>query len=320
MSSSQHRARVILHNLREMESDAAVQYAQEWSAEELEALRSQGEAGQALLQLLESLRSGPGGRLRSVLESSVGAAPQIRAVTGSEDRVDPPTFKSGFPPLDAHGKGFCGITSIAGETGVGKSMWAAAAGVEAALAGWRVVYFNVELDASTFLSYFGNYCTTEAQWKACREQTCWWFCDPGTTLETIVQRATQSIADEDEKALIVIDSIDSFSESTSDRGGHNQFVEQRRWLFWAMQCRRMTEGNIAFILLGERNADGYLKGRKGAFTADNVVSIAYAKTDGHFHIRQEKGRYCGRADYGEVYLDHETSQYKGVIQGGDEEV
>ena len=188
----------------------------------------------------------------------------------------------------------CGLTSIAGETGVGKSMWAAGASVEAAIAGWRVVYLNVELDTSTFLAYFGNYCTHERQWRATRERVRFWFCDPGIALEQIAEHCAESVEDADERVLIVLDSIDSFSESTSDRGGGNQFVEQRRWLFWAMQCRRRTSGSIAFILLGEKNAEGYLKGRKGAFTSDNVISVAYSEAPGHFQIKQEKGRYCGR--------------------------
>ena len=306
---------MILKSLREMPNDEARAYSHTWSDKELEALRGWPEDSYKaqLLHLLESLRDTPGARLRRVLESSIGAAPGSREIKADEERVELPTFRSGFPALDAHGKGFCGITSIAGETGVGKSMWAAGASVEAALSGWRVVYLNVELDPSTVLSYFGNYCRGDADWNAMQRQVRLWFCDPGITLEQIVDRCTQSIQDEDAKALIVLDSIDSFSESTSDRGGMNQFVEQRRWLFWAMQCRRSTSGGISFILLGERNADGYLKGRKGAFTADNVVSIAYAKTDGHFHIKQEKGRYCGRADYGEVFLDHECSRYRGVV-------
>lgn len=310
---------MILKGLEGMSDRDVKTFAFSWSLDEMEALRAQdaGPQATALLELLERNIAPPGRSLRKVLESSVSATPGARQVDPHEARVELPTFSSGFPPLDAHGRGFCGITSIAGETGVGKSMWAAGASVEAALQGWRVVYLNVELDASTFLSYFGNYCTQPSEYRRAVERTRFWFCDPGVDLEYIARLCVQSVEDEDSKVLIVLDSIDSFSESTSDRGGANQFVEQRRWLFWAMQCRRATAGHIAFILLGEKNADGYLKGRKGAFTADNVLSVSYSQSPGHFLIKQEKGRYCGRADYGECYLDHETCRYKGVVGGGE---
>jgi len=244
---------------------------------------------------------------------------------GAETPDDPTTVEAQAPrwpstleEVDRVAGGFYGVTVIAGETGVGKSSLAFSSAIEAARAGWTVAYCNSELDAGTVRYYLKRRLPWKAHLNDVLRRLRIVNVGPGVTLPQVSHEIFAAL-DWDyrspERLLIVLDSVNTIAElAQGGEGVETYFSELRRWLLWAMECRRKSGGLISVIAVSETNAKGETKGRKADYVADMVLHMHRGDTDGYVKVAVVKGRYSGRQDLGAMFFDWRTGEFKGQYQ------
>lgn len=234
-----------------------------------------------------------------------------------------PRWPSTLDDVDRIAGGFYGVTVIAGETGVGKSSLAFASACEAARAGWTVAYCNSELDANTVRHYLRRWLPGRREIEDVMRRLRVVNVGPGVTLPKVhaeVVAALEWDSRPPERLLIVLDSVNTIAElAQGGEGVETYFSELRRWLLWAMECRRKSGGLISVIAVSETNAKGETKGRKADYVADMVLHMHRGDTEGYVKVKVAKGRYSGTQDLGALYFDHRTGQFKGQVGGASDE-
>lgn len=284
----------------------------------------------ALAKQLSDLRRSeieevPEDAIRRVLSATLNASGP-----GVETPEDPtvvekqaPRWPSTLGDVDAVAGGFYGVTVIAGETGVGKSSLAFASAIEAAQCGWTVAYCNSELDAHTVKVYLMRRLRSRRSVQEILRRLRVVNVNPGVTLLSVsahVEAALEWDYRPPERLLVVLDSVNTIAElAQGGEGVETYFSELRRWLLWAMECRRKSGGMISFIVVSETNAKGETKGRKADYVADMVLNLQRGDTPGYVKVRVVKGRYSGTQDLGAMYFDHRTGEFKGPAEGASDE-
>ena len=192
--------------------------------------------------------------------------------------VTPPCFRTGVARLDHHvGGGAYGMTVVAAEAKCGKSMFALASAIEAARDGWRVLYLNGELTRSEMSNRVMRYCggRPRGDWL---EQLSIHPVELGITVPHIIGKIRERIEIEDTRLLLVVDSINRVSDmSQMDGSEHGYWHTMREWQEWFRRASKISEGQIASLVVSELNASGHLKGRSLEYAADLVVRIAPVK-------------------------------------------
>jgi hypothetical protein len=190
-----------------------------------------------------------------------------------------------------------------------------ASAIEAARAGWTVAYCNSELDAGTVRSYLHRRMRGPREIAGILRRLRVVDVGPGVTLPQVSQEIFAAL-DWDtrppERLLVVLDSVNTMAElAQGGEGVETYFAELRRWLLWAMECRRKSGGLISALIVSETNAKGETKGRKADYVADMVVHLHRGDTDGYVKVAVVKGRYSGRQDLGAMYFDWRSGEFKG---------
>ena len=227
-------------------------------------------------------RTDPAQWQRNVLRSALHKSEPISDPTGdSEIAPGWPVGLYGFSTL----KELRGVTILTGGPSAGKTVLAVASSVESALAGWNVVYLVCEMPEGEFRERVHTYCQGDPP-------PSWQFkmISMGVTLEALVDVLCE--AANGKPMLVVFDSVSSFTdqaENTSDRDLHG-YALARRTLFWAVNARRQSQGQIGFLLLSERNAKNETKFRIADYKADLAVTLDSDKQSPmEKHVRVIKG-------------------------------
>ena len=230
-------------------------------------------------------------------------------------------YPSGIAAVDKRCGGFYGVTTIVSDTGLGKSMAAVGASVDAALAGIRVVYLNAEIPLEPFkwrlkarLAGAASGYSMEARAARFAENFEWWAVRSGLDLREITRAVLECVKPRDERILIVVDSVNTVTEMVDD----DYFGTLKRIGLWAMESRRVSEGRIGWLLLSETNQRGEVKGGKLGFLSDMVLHIAKGDHPDYCRLIVQKGREGGGGDLGVFLREWKTGRFIGEgEQGGD---
>jgi predicted ATP-dependent serine protease len=210
---------------------------------------------------------------------------------------------------DPNARGFYGLTVVAGETGVGKSTIGLGAAIEAALLPeaerWKVAYFEAELDDATVFQMVQRKTGKTQDWLAENLYPAFDYFTVGfgASAEQIVRNCIVSATRA--KLLVVLDSINTIAnKALGEERGSGYFQFMRDLTGWALEARRDSLGDIAFLVLSETNKDGATKGRGADYWADFVLNVRLATQERDaVKLRVLKGRYSGRRDLGLYVLD-----------------
>jgi len=218
----------------------------------------------------------PGNRLLAELRSAKGA---ILAPLEWQEVNEPifdasPHYPTGCASVDEilAGLGGVGVTVMAGQPKVGKSLMSLSCGIESARAGWRVVYVNAEMSRAhiglRLLNYMGKIDEQVASRMKIANVT------TGISIDGLYDEIEKEIEPTDTKLLIVLDSINRIVDMGQSEGGDNAYWRLLRdWSSWAMNSRRSTEGRIGWLIVSELAAQGHVKGRSLEYLADVVIRI-----------------------------------------------
>ena len=194
-----------------------------------------------------------------------------------EAQVGPKHWPSSVPELDlALEGGFYGFTVFAAPPGAGKSTLALASAIEAASTDdWEVVMLVAEDDVDGLRERFTRFMEAHKTLNPFghlfihlvgRGQT------PTSLALTVAHSVDRSL---NRKLLVVMDSINS----VVNLGTGDYFRAMNDIAMWAMQSRRMSHGDVAWLVIGETNKDGHIKGRNLAFWADCAIKLRKESKD-----------------------------------------
>lgn len=306
-------------NLRRLDLDDAWNQVQNFG--DLGSLRARllrlGDTEESALDLChtvgeirETWGAFPGIALRETLRAS--AQQELAGLESVALREGGPECSTRWPStireIDARENGgFYGVTVLGGKAGAGKSMLAIASAVEAAQErGTRVVYFNAEMTTQQVLSRI---------WAASGGETRRVLCDRTradmasnllhvehvnhtVTFADLVSFAIFAVEPEDERVLIVLDSVNTIVDFVGAQSGEDYFATMARIVGWAITARRRSEGAISFIIVSELNAKGEIKGLKLEYSGDFIVAMDPKEDGESVEVRVKKGREGGRGYLG----------------------
>jgi KaiC/GvpD/RAD55 family RecA-like ATPase len=189
-----------------------------------------------------------------------------------------PRWPSGVIRLDQRtGGGFYGVTCLAGFAKLGKSLLALASAVEAALAGWLVIYFNAEVTEPEMANRVLRYCGGNPKAELA-ERLQIVTVSPNVVLADFVRRIVQGLDMETERVLVVVDSINRVATYMQDHStGFGYFDGLHRIAEYAMVVRRETLGAVSWLLVSETNRGGQVKGATLEYMADLVLRMRPGK-------------------------------------------
>ena len=185
----------------------------------------------------------------------------------------PPQWPTGCAHVDdlTEGGGY-GFVVYAGQPKVGKSLLAISSAIEAARDGWRVVYGNAEMSRSQMIHRLRNRMGKLDDRVV--ENLHIANLSTGINVERFYHEVCGVIEDNDQRLLIVLDSINRVVDAGLEAGSDGAYWKLLRdWSAWAMNSRRSTEGDISWLIVSELNARGDVKGRSLEYTADVVVRL-----------------------------------------------
>lgn len=245
--------------------------------------------------------------LRACLEAAVSDTGPAFTELRPDDTSghSPPRWSFGLQPLDAmlEGGGY-GYTALVAADKVGKSMLAIGAAVEAARAGWRVVYLNAELSPYSFRKRLTGYCCGRPSARVC---------DQLAILTVLRGMTTREIADElqvrvvpgDERVLIVFDSCDRIARMSSD------YLRQKgRWSEFCRLIALHSGGAVSALAIHELGASGADRGQNAAYAADCVVQIRKTSDPEDVEIRVLASRDTAAGDLGLFWRDWRTGVFR----------
>tara|TARA_Y100001973_G_scaffold72399_1_gene105563 strand:+ start:1397 stop:2359 length:963 start_codon:yes stop_codon:yes gene_type:complete len=190
-----------------------------------------------------------------------------------------PKWSSGCDAVDdVLDGGLYGVTVIAGAPKVGKSLMSISAAVCAARAGWRVIYCNAELSRSQMSLRLQNF--MGAIEPEVVERLSIANVTTGVTIDNLCRELEERVALEDERLLIVLDSINRVCDmGQADESENGYWSLLRDWSAWAMNSRRSSEGSVSWLIVSELAQHGGVKGRSLEYLADAVVRINATSAD-----------------------------------------
>lgn len=266
-----------------------------------------------LIRELEHFRGervvAPGEKLRDWLRFALDE-PLERSTIESLSEIRPtykPKFPSGIAALDMKTEGgLYGLCVCCGDAKSGKTTFAISAACAASRAGWRTLLLNGELDRNEITLAILRHCGGEVP-KYITEMLRVVTVDFGFTPHDAVVRGIEQLQSQDDRMLVVLDSINalvdmsSASEQQNAGGGDARFwAANALWRNWAIRATRASLGQIAFLVVSETNKDGGIKGRTLEYKSDIVVRVARDKEDAEMveidvtHSRSTRGGEVGR--------------------------
>ncbi len=208
---------------------------------------------------------------------------------------------SGIEALDVVTGGFYGNTILGGEAGVAKSILALGSSLLAAKAGFRVIYANCELMDGEIMRRVGGF--LQAADDPCLSR--WEFHNfyEECTFQGFANDVSEYVHFDDERVLVVVDSLNSFIRK---QGGRDYFHHVDELVGWTETCVRKSAGKLCFLLISELNKGGGIKGETGEYVCALSVRMKHAdKNPDAIDISTEKGREGGGyRSYGRYRINH----------------
>lgn len=200
----------------------------------------------------------------------------------------PPKFwPSTIPYIDQMCGGFYGMTCLAAQPGTGKTLLSIASAIEAAASGhWQVVMFSAEDDYDGFRDRFNRYLEVHPAAHDCLEHFHFHAVGKGQDPATLTLSVHHCVNLEiDMPLLLVFDSINSIVNLNAEV---NYLKNLSDIGLWAMFARRLSGGNVSFLITSETNKRNEVKGENLSFWSDvylkmlmkseNVVDMTLMKT------------------------------------------
>lgn len=190
-----------------------------------------------------------------------------------------PTFDVGLSHIDAMGAG-CGLTSIGGRPGTGKSTLAIGAGLFNATAERQVIYFDAENDAELAFRrvkrWFGPDALDRFDAMVERDLFIWVQIETGQMLRQLAKWITEQM--HEDGCLIVFDSLTTIArmlceEDQKHTSDLSYLRKQTKIAQWAQSVSRRTCGRISFLALAELNAAGGMKGVDLEYISNTALSL-----------------------------------------------
>lgn len=249
------------------------------------------------------------------IRAHLGAAMEIPDFAYTEvDLYDPltasmPRFPTGCKRLDAMTGGGYGMTVIAGQPKVGKSLLALSAAVEAARAGWRTLYLNAELTANELRARLRRYAGSIDQRLGDNLHLI--DTDSGFSPRDVIEYASGVLEIDDMRLLFVMDSINRLTDQCGEGMGDSAYWNAlRQWQELARRSTKSSNGKIASIVVSELNAQNRVKGRNLEYAADLVVSMeAMEGTDSGVSISVPLARSSRGGDLGDFVRTWERGTF-----------
>lgn len=235
------------------------------------------------------------------------------------------TWPSTLDYIDTHCDGFYGMTTLAAEKGTGKTLLAIASAIEAAATGeWQVVYFAAEDDYDGFRTRFNQYLHEHPGAADCL--TNFFFHSVGRSQSPLsITRDTQACVDRHKETpiLIVFDSINSIVTLS----GRPYLQALSELGVWAMLARRLSGGNVSFLITAETNKRGEAKGEALPFWSDCYLKLKKVKGSENVVeiILDKTRRTAGEGPMGKFLRNWQTGRFERdrgaaapfrVVQGG----
>jgi hypothetical protein len=205
---------------------------------------------------------------RRALRMAMDATDPIREVDGAAAiaRADEPVWPTGLEGDPTSLTGFRGVVIVAGVQSSAKSYLALASALQAAHAGWDALYLQCEMAERPFARRVAAWCAGNPRPANFHHLDVGYGVSIDALLAWLEERMTAR------PTLVVFDSLTSFcdqAESQDAADPHNASMS-KRVVMWAINARRATHGEIAFMLLAEANKEGRVRGR----TADHKADMA----------------------------------------------
>jgi len=285
----------------------------------------------------------PGTRLGlSILRAVRARGTEIHARNLRAPAGKCPRYRSGIAGIDRATGGFYGVTVLAGAPGVGKSLAALRAGIQAAAAGWRVVYYDCELGEQNFASRVMRVVRSEpetygppvandcegpdpepARWSRLGHRLGDAPFQPRDLTRLADLRAWAEdiwsfVHQFDSRVLVVLDSVNQAARMLSETGGNDEGWRLTRQVAeLAREVRKETDGAVAWLLVAELNRAGGIAGKDLEYIADLDVRMAQGSERGFTQIRVAKGREGGEGDYGDHLRDWRNGRLGSEPQESD---
>lgn len=223
----------------------------------------------------------------------------------------PPRFRTGLREWEdkTDGGGY-GCTCIAGPPKCGKSMLALSCAIEAAAMDcpWRVLYFNAELSRYEMANRLRNYLGGEPN-ERLADQLSIHPVEIGVTLEHLWYKVGERICLEDERMLLIFDSLNRIVEQSEDSLSDARYWgTMRRWVSLCRIGAKISGGRLASIVVAERARAGHVKGQQVEFAADLVLMIG-KDGDEDYEIEIPHARSSAGGKLGKFWLNHTRGRF-----------
>jgi predicted ATP-dependent serine protease len=219
-------------------------------------------------------------KLMQVLSASVKQPDENSAV----DRIttieasSQPRFPTGIAAVDkmTFGGGY-GCTTVAGNAKSGKTTFAIGSAVEAALAGWKVIFLNCELDRTECIQAFMRKCGGTIPPQVSDRLT---LVTPDFSFQPrdAINRIREAVSFGDDRVLTVFDSINALVDLSGD-GDRDYWGALSQWRNFAVRAAKLSQGRLAFLVVSETNRLGLVKGGSLEYKSSCVIRIQKDKCD-----------------------------------------
>lgn len=233
-----------------------------------------------------------------------------------QDAIEPvgllsPHYPTGCSPVDEIlSGGAYGVTVVAGAPKVGKSLLAISTCVEAARAGWKVVYINAELSRAQVSLRFANYMGRIDPIVVERIRIA--NVTTGISMDAVLDELNNDRVEyTDTKVLVIVDSINRVVDMGAQDGSENGYWKiLRDWSAWAMNSRRATEGRVSWLIISELASHGGVKGRSLEYLADVVIRINATGTEDIVEVDVPLSRGTRSGYIGALRRDFQTGRFE----------
>lgn len=199
------------------------------------------------------------------------------------------------------------MTTLAAEKGTGKSMICTASAIEAAASGrWQVALFVAEDDYDGFRERFNFYLHSHPSAHDCYGNLHLHAVGRGQTPESIAGDVATSCATSiDTPILVCLDSINSIVNLS----GRPYLAALASFGLWAMFARRVSRGDVSFLITSETNKRGESKGEQLPSWSDCYLKMV-KKSENVVSMRLDKTRRTsGEGELGKFLRDWPTQTF-----------
>lgn len=245
---------------------------------------------------------------RRALRMSLDAAePLVDLVPGEVTaRPKEPTWPTGLGDTWGRLPDLRGVAIVAGMPSAGKSVLALGSGVDAAHAGWDVIYLSCEMAERPLVDRLRARCGDHPPESFGLVNVGY-----GASVEKLIDWIEPRVGLR--PTLVIFDSVSSFCDQAEQQDAHDAhgIGLLKRVTMWAVNVRRATFGQIGFMLLAEASKEGRARGRFADHKADIALLMETADS-GAKRITVTKSWESFSGEVGEFAVRPETARLEKV--------